>query len=103
MKIWNKLKTRWGIESNWQVFIILLAFSLAGPTTLYFHRKIDLMLGITDESPFWMKLVVFLIVVLPLYNFFLFVYGVLLGQYRFFSRFFRDKLKLLTGKFFVKP
>lgn len=100
MKIWNKLKIRWGIDNNFQVLIILIAFSLAGPTTLYFHRKIDLFLGITDDSEFWKKLIVFIIVVLPLYNFFLFIYGSLLGQYKFFSRFFRDKLRLLNGKIF---
>jgi hypothetical protein len=94
-KIWTKLKIRWGISSNWQVAIILVAFSLAGPTTLYFHRKLDFMLGITDDSSFWIKLLVFMIVVLPLYNFFLFLYGTALGQYRFFSKFFKDKLNLL--------
>lgn len=93
--LWTKLKIRWGINSNFQVIIILLAFSLAGPTTLYFHRKLDLLLGITDDSSFWLKLIVFIIVVLPLYNFFLFVYGTALGQYKFFLAFFKDKLKLL--------
>lgn len=102
MNFWNKLKVRWGIESNLQVAIILVAFSLAGPTTLYFHRKIDLLLGITDESEFWKKLIVFIIVVLPIYNFFLFIYGVLLGQYQFFAKFFKDKWRLLSGKLFKK-
>ncbi len=93
--LWAKLKIRWGIDNNFQVIIILIAFSLAGPSTLWFHRKLDLLLGITDDSSFWLKLFVFIIVVLPLYNFFLFVYGSLLGQYKFFSKFFVDKLSLL--------
>lgn len=93
--IWNNLKLRWGISSNLQVLIILVAFSLAGPTTLFFHRKIDLFIGITDDSSFWLKLIVFIIVVLPLYNFFLFIYGVILGQHRFFIKFFKGKLSLL--------
>ena len=91
----KKLKIRWGIESSWQVLIILIPFSLAGPTTLYFHRKLDLFLGIGDDSSFWLKLLVFVIVVLPLYNIFLFIYGVAIGQYKFFRVFFRDKLMLL--------
>ena len=94
-KLWNKLKLRWGIDSNLQVLIILIAFSLAGPTSLFFHRKIDFLLGITDDSSFWLKVVVFIVIVLPIYNVFLFVYGVLLGQSRFFIKFFRDKFMLL--------
>jgi hypothetical protein len=93
--LWQKLKVRWAIESNWQVLLILIAFSLAGPSTLYFHRKIDLLLGITDDSSFWLKLLVFMIVVLPLYNFFLFIYGLLLGQYHFMMRFILKKINLL--------
>jgi hypothetical protein len=101
---WNKLKQRWGINNDFQVVIILLVFSLAGPTTLYFHRKIDLLLGITDDASFWLKLLVFIIIVLPVYNFFLFVYGTALGQYRFFVQFFQGKLKLFKrlGSFFVR-
>jgi len=94
-KLLTKLKHRWGIESNTQVLIILIPFSLAGPATLYFHRKLDLFLGIDDESSFWLKLLVFIIVVLPLYNTFLFIFGVLIGQYKFFKVFFRDKFMLL--------
>ena len=94
-KLLIKLKNRWKIESNLQVLIILIPFSLAGPVTLYFHRKLDLFLGIGDDSSFWLKLLVFIIVVLPLYNIFLFIFGVAIGQHKFFKVFFRDKLMLL--------
>jgi hypothetical protein len=102
IKFWNKLKQRWGIDNDWQVLLILLAFSLAGPTTLYFHNQIDLLLGIDAESPFWIKLVVFIIVVYPLYNLSLMAFGTLLGQYRFFKNFMKGKRKLLTGKYFSR-
>ena len=88
MKIfWEKLKKRWGIDNDWQVAIILLAFTLTGFTTLYVHQLIDQLLGIDKESPFIYKILVFIVIVLPVYNILLMIYGSLLGQYKFFKNF----------------
>jgi hypothetical protein len=77
---------------------------LAGPSTLVLHRKIDILLGITDESNFWLKFIVFIILVLPIYNMFLLIYGTALGQYKFFIGFIKGKLALLKKLFlFLNP
>lgn len=98
-RTWDKLKIRWGISSDWHVLLILLVFSLAGPSTLALHRKIDLLLGISDDSSFWIKLISFIILVLPLYNMFLLVYGTALGQYKFFMNFVKGKINLIKKLF----
>ncbi|MEE4258568.1 MAG: DUF6787 family protein [Bacteroidales bacterium] len=84
---WERLKKRWDIESDWQVAIILLAFTFTGFTTLYVHKQIDLLLGIGPDSPFIYKVLVFIVIVLPVYNILLLIYGSLLGQYKFFKSF----------------
>lgn len=96
---WNKLKVRWQITNDWHIVLILLVFSLAGPSTLVLHRQIDLLLGISDDSNFWVKFIVFIILVLPIYNMFLLIYGTALGQYRFFIGFVKGKINLIKKLF----
>lgn len=90
IKYWKGFKRRWQIESDWQVAIILVVFSLTGTTTMYVHRLFNQWIGLAEDGNFWLKFLIFLVLVLPLYNALLMVYGTLLGQYKFF-RFFIAK------------
>jgi hypothetical protein len=94
-KLWQKLKDRWGIVNDFQVVIILAVFSLTGFTTLFVHREIDALLGITPESHFGWKALVFAIIILPVFNVLLFLWGSILGQQKFFRWFIKEKLRLL--------
>ncbi|HEY9114191.1 MAG TPA: DUF6787 family protein [Bacteroidales bacterium] len=98
-KFWNKLKTRWGITSDFQVAIILLVFTLTGFSTLYVNKLIDIFLGINEGSPLWQRILVFLIIVLPVYNLLLLFWGTVLGQFKFFYNFIKNFLKRI---FFIK-
>ena len=84
---WLKLKLRWGIESDWQVAIILLVFTLTGFSFLFVRPWIDMLFGLTEEDSFWLKALVFIIVLLPAYNILLLFWGTLLGQFKFFKKF----------------
>ena len=86
-KFWERLKKRWDIESDWQVAIILLVFSLTGFTFLFISPYIDDFLGLSDEEPFWLKALVFIIVTLPVYNVLLLIWGTIFGQFKFFKNF----------------
>jgi len=94
--IWLKLKNRWGISSNIQVGIILLAFALSGFSTLFSHNFIDELLGITSETPFWIELLVFIILILPIFNIYLLIYGTLLGQRKFVIEYIKTKINIIT-------
>jgi predicted membrane protein len=95
LKLWEKLKQRWGINNNWQVTVILIAFALTGFSTLYVHRWIDGLLGIDGNTSFFIKAVVFVFIVLPVFNALLLVWGSLLGQKEFVFKFVKDKLRLI--------
>lgn len=102
-RIWNKIKTHWGISSNIQATVILLVFAVTGFSTLYSHRLIDYLLGINEESDFWLKLLAFVFLILPIYTFLLYFWGIILGQRKFFTKFIKLKLKLLfRGKLHKK-
>ena len=81
----ERLKSKWGIESNFSFWMIMLTFSLAGISItqirpLYWH-----FLGFTKEHPsMWVKVPTYLLLVFPTYQLSLMIFGTLLGQFRFF-------------------
>ncbi len=90
----RKLQTRWGVQSVWQVLVILLVFALTGISAMYIKRPIFALLGIDANDPFWLRMLVWLITVLPAYQILLLLYGFLLGQFSFFWAF---EKKMFSG------
>lgn len=80
----EKLKAKWGIASNWDFVMIMLAFSLAGMMISVCRPPIFHLLGISDETNFWIKALVYIPLIPPIYQVFLLVWGTLLGQFDFF-------------------
>jgi len=101
-KYWQSFKRRWNIQSDMQVAIILVVFSLTGTTTMYVHKLFNEWIGLGEDGNFWLKLLVFLLLVLPLYNALLIVYGTLLGQYSFFKFFISKFFKNIFSVFMLK-
>jgi hypothetical protein len=98
-KFWEKLKVRWGISSDWQVAVILLVFTLTGFTFLFISPYIDELFGLSDDDPLWLKIVVFVLVTLPVYNVLLIIWGTILGQFKFFKNFI---IKFFSRLLFIK-
>lgn len=99
MSLIDKLKLRWGIDSTFQVFIILIVFACTGFTALYAREFVFGILGVTDEFPFWQRALIWIVTILPLYNVFLYIYGIIFGQRKFFTLFLKRTLgRLIPGK-----
>jgi hypothetical protein len=98
-KFWQKLKARWGIDNDWQVAVILLVFALTGFSFVYISPLIEGILGIKEEDPFWLKTLVFILILLPAYNILLIIWGTLLGQHLFFRNFI---IRFFSRIFFIK-
>jgi hypothetical protein len=85
--IWiEKLKNRWKLDSAWQVAIVLVAFACTGLTVFFIKKPILLWLA-GEEGNSILATVLYYIFILPLYNIVLLVYGLILGQFRFFWSF----------------
>ena len=80
----EKLKQKWNIERNSDFFLILLVFSLAGMSIGFERKPIFHMLGITKATPFWVKTLVYIPLIPPIYQMNLLIYGFFLGQFQFF-------------------
>jgi len=84
LKIFNQLKTKWGISSNRQILAILVVFTLAGPTVVFIKSWYFYVLGFDDATPMATKTMAYLLFIFPAYQILLLFYGFLLGQFRFF-------------------
>ena len=85
--MFEKLKKRWNIESNMQVLVILVVFAVTGSTTVYVKKLFFDLVGITVETSLWVKIPVYIVAVLAIYNVLLLVFGFIFGQYKFFLNF----------------
>lgn len=83
----DKLKLRWGITSTFQVILILVVFACTGFTVLYLEEEILRLMDITEEKSWWVAVLLFIFITLPLYNLILLIYGFIFGQFKFFWNF----------------
>lgn len=79
----DKLKQRWGLTSGWQVIIVLVVFACTGTTVLLIKRPLFAYWFPEGEKPLWAT-ITYYVLILPVYNMFLLIYGFLFGQFRFF-------------------
>ena len=86
------LKQKWGIESNFQFWLIFTIFGISGTSTLFVKEPIFALLGMDEHTSFWIKFLVYILTITPAYFTLLLFYGTLLGQFKFFSRFIKDFL-----------
>ncbi len=79
----NKLQTRWKVNTLSQVILILIVFACTGFTVLFIKQPLFEYWFPNGEKPLWAS-VIYWIVIFPVYNLFLLVYGFVFGQFRFF-------------------
>ncbi|MFD2823625.1 DUF6787 family protein [Lacinutrix iliipiscaria] len=98
----EKLKQRWGINSNWQVAVILIVFSITGTTASFIGKPILALLNITPETfnsfIYWTLRIIILFV---MYQFLLVFFGWLFGQFDFFWNFVKKMLTRMGFKQFA--
>jgi len=101
-RIINKLKEKWNIQSHWDFIAIMLVFSLAGMSIGFFRRPVFHALGITVQTPLWIKIVIYIPLIVPIYQLNLIIYGFLLGQFHFFWEKEKRLIKYLFQVFVTK-
>ena len=97
--MFEKLKKRWGIESNYQVVIILTVFAVTGSLTVILKKQVFELLGITPETNLLLKVPLYVVTILVVYNVLLLAVGSVFGQFRFFMAF---EKKFFSRLFLVK-
>ena len=86
------MQEKWELKSFWQVIVVLVVFALTGSTVLFIKGPIlDLISG-GAEREWWMTLI-YILLILPIYNIILLCYGFLLGQFTFFWKYEQKMLR----------
>lgn len=81
----QKLQQRWNARNLWQVIAILMVFACTGMTVVALMRPL-LHFFFGTEIPGWGR-VIYYILILPIYNLVLLLYGFIFGQFKFFYDF----------------
>ena len=101
ISMFEKLKAKWGIKSNWDVVAILIVFAISGSSIMFVKPIWFKIFGVTDATPGWLKLIIWLAMVFPTYQAFLLIYGFIFGQFRFFWA-KEKKMAQVVGRLFKK-
>lgn len=86
------MQAKWELKSLWQVVIVLIVFSCTGFTVLFIKGPIlDLISGGAERE--WWMTVVYILLILPIYNIILLIYGFIFGQFAFFWKYEQKMLR----------
>ena len=91
-----RLRKRWGVGTG-QVFVILLVFACTGFTVLFLKKPVVAYFAGDGEQPLLFS-VLYYVLILPVYNAILLVYGFLFGQFRFFWEFEKRFFGRMLGR-----
>lgn len=86
----KQLKERWGITSNFQIAIIFIVFAITGSSAVYVAKPILNWIGLQPNSftnawwGSWIYWTLRILVIFPVYQVLLVIYGWLFGQFSFF-------------------
>jgi len=85
-------------NNEWDFWMIMLSFSLAGMFIMPVRKFIFHLLGLTVKTPLWIKILVYIPIIPPTYYVGLIIFGTILGQSSFFLGMIAKRIKFLTGR-----
>lgn len=88
----KKLQDKWELKSLWQVAIVLIVFACTGFTVLFIRTPIIHLITGGGEKEWWMT-VLYILLILPIYNIILLGYGFIFGQFDFFWKYEKRMLR----------
>ena len=83
-KIFQHLKTKWGIRRDFDVILILVVFAITGSLAVRVGDLLYTYLGFDQHSSVAIWIFVRVILIFPLYQVLLLMVGFVFGQFRFF-------------------
>ncbi len=104
----EKLKQRWGIDSNFQIIIICVVFAITGSSSVYVAKPFLQWIGLAREAfpettiggvLYWALRI---LLIFPFYQVLLVIFGWLFGQFKFFWNFEKKMLSRMGLGFLFK-
>ena len=99
----EKLKKRWGIESNVQIILICIVFAINGSFAAWVAKPITSFLGLNpDEMNSILYWLLRILLIFPIYQLTLPIVGFAFGQFKFFWNFEKTFLSRIGFGFLFK-
>tara|TARA_B100001057_G_scaffold255417_1_gene255664 strand:+ start:738 stop:1043 length:306 start_codon:yes stop_codon:yes gene_type:complete len=90
------LRERWGIKSNFQILIIFVVFGITGTTSALISGPItEIVIGEESNIHWLLKIIIRVLILTPIYQILLLLFGYIFCQYKFFFQFVKKFLKIL--------
>lgn len=86
-KFYNHLKIKYDIQNDLQFWIIMLVFALTGTSILFVKPPLFELLGINSSINTIIYVLLYILIITPVYFINLTIFGLLLGQHRFVNAF----------------
>lgn len=99
----ERMKKRYGLARNSEVWAILTVYSLAGMSISFTVRPLYNFEYhyAHPNTPFWIRVITYILVAVPVYQCFLLIYGFLFRQFKFFWEREKKLFRWIVRKFSV--
>ena len=99
----KKLENRWVVDQRWEMIAIFIVFAITGSVSAKFAEPLTHFIGIDRETHSgWIYWPIRILIILPIYQVLLVLFGWLFGQFRFFWDFEKKMLKRMGLGFFFR-
>ena len=99
----EKLKQRWGIQNNWSIIAIFIVFAINGSFASWVVTPITSFFGLSPETTNpWLFWILRILLIFPIYQATLPIFGWFFGQFKFFWAFEKKFLRRLGFGFLFK-
>jgi hypothetical protein len=99
----KRLKKKWGITSNFQLFIICIVFAITGSFSVLITEPVILFIfGDLDGLNPLLSWLLRMLILFPIYQALLLFFGFIFFQYKFFYQFEKKILKKIGLKFLFR-
>ena len=99
----KRLKKKWGITSNFQLFIIFIVFGITGSFSVLITEPVILFIfGDLDGLNPLLSWLLRMLILFPIYQALLLFFGFIFFQYKFFYKFEKKFLKKIGLKFLFR-
>ena len=99
-KFLERMQAKWELKSIFQTIMVLLVFAFTGSTVLFIKPLIFNLVGFEHVTGFW-GVLLYIVLVFPLYQILILIYGFLFGQFAFFWNWEKQMVKRM-GRIFQK-
>lgn len=98
----RNFKQRWNLTNNWQIFVIILVFAITGSSAAMLSKPVLHWLGISKETHhIVLYLILYILIIFPIYQLLLITIGFLFGQLKFFWTFEKKMLRAMKLGFLI--